>query len=341
MDVIFHILGDVVVDDDVHAGGVDASGGHIGGDEQVGLAGFELAHHTGARPLGHVAVETLHGQTHLGQLPGEHLYHAFGVAEDQATVGALLLKQQAHALCFFGFGHLHIVLGDEVEGGIALVALDGLRIPQEPLGQPQDGRRHGGGEQGGLPVFGGVEQDLLDVVHEAHVQHLVGLVQDGQADIHQLQGAAAQMVDDAAGGAHHHGGFFQGADLGVDVLAAVDGDHPQPFLVFGKFAQFIADLHGQLTGGAEDQHLGVGVVVRVHHLFDGGDTEGCGLAGAGAGLADHVAAGHQHGDGLLLDGGERLIAGVLNGTDHFGRQVHGFQCGDIHSYTLFFRKFHT
>ena len=149
------------------------------------------------------------------------------------------------------------------------------------------------------------------------------------------------MVDDAAGGSHHHGGFFQGANLGVDVLAAVDGNHSQPLLVFGKFAQFIADLHGQLAGGAEDQHLGVGVVVRVHHLFDGGDTEGCGLAGAGAGLADHVAAGHQHGDGLLLDGGERLIAGVLNGPDHFGRQVHGFQCGDIHSYTLFFRKFHT
>ena len=268
-------------------------------------------------------MEPLHRQTHGVELPGEDLHHALGVAEDEPPVSPLLLEEQADALGLFGFGDLYIILLDQVEGGVPLVPLDHLRILEEPLGETEDGGGHGGGEEGRLPVLRGVVKDALDVIHKAHVQHLVGLVQDGETDGAELEGAAVEMVDDPAGGAYHDGGFFQGADLGVDVLSAIDGHHPESLLIFGEFPQLVADLHGQLPGGAQDQHLGVGGVVGILHQLDGGDAEGGGLARAGAGLADGVPAAHEHRDDLFLNRGKVFIARVLDGADHLRREVQG------------------
>jgi hypothetical protein len=49
-----------------------------------------------------------------------------------------------------------------------------------------------------------------------------------------------------------------------------------------------ADLDGKLAGGREDQHLN-GAPLRIDR-FDRRNAEGQGLAGAGAGLTDDIAA---------------------------------------------------
>ena len=46
----------------------------------------------------------------------------------------------------------------------------------------------------------------LHLVVEAHVKHVVALVEDDALDVRGLEGAAAQMVEDTSRRAHDHGG---------------------------------------------------------------------------------------------------------------------------------------
>ena len=79
---------------------------------------------------------------------------------------------------------------------------------------------------------------------------------------------------------------------------------------------FLGHLGGEFAGGAEDQDLdgaagGIG-------LLDGGDGEGGRLAGAGLGLAHHIVACEDHGNGRRLDGGRFLESERLDGFENGG-----------------------
>ena len=54
------------------------------------------------------------------------------------------------------------------------------------------------------------------------------------------------------------------------------------------------------------------VELALGQALQDGQHEGCGLAGAGLGQAQHVAAFEDDGDGLFLDGGGRGVAGGLD-----------------------------
>ena len=63
----------------------------------------------------------------------------------------------------------------------------------------------------------------LDVLDEAHVEHLVGLVEDDDCDAVEVERAAAHVVHHPAGRADHDlDAAAQRAELPVDRLAAVD-----------------------------------------------------------------------------------------------------------------------
>ena len=49
MGVVFHLLGELVLDDKRQVGDVDAAGGDIGGDEELDALFFEGPHHRVAR----------------------------------------------------------------------------------------------------------------------------------------------------------------------------------------------------------------------------------------------------------------------------------------------------
>ena len=63
--------------------------------------------------------------------------------------------------------------------------LDG--VVQVLRGDLADGRRHGRREQRHLLVLGGVGQDAFDVLGEAHLQHLVGLVEHQVVQARQVE----------------------------------------------------------------------------------------------------------------------------------------------------------
>ena len=193
------------------------------------------------------------------------------------------------------------------------------RILQVAIGDPAHLLGHGGREQGRLAAAGRLRQDPLDVLDEAHAQHLVGFVQHDQLQRGQVQRAAPQVVHDAPRRADHDlHAAAQALQLFLDRLPAVDRQHAHGAEPAGVGVQGLGHLDGQLARGGQDQRLhraGVGV-----ELLQDGQRKGGRLAGAGRRLADHVAPGEQQRDRLALDGRRRLIAhiayGAGQGLDH-------------------------
>ena len=90
----------------------------------------------------------------------------------------------------------------------------------------------------------------VDVVGEAHVEHLVGLVEDHRADRAEMQRAAADVVErPARRGDDDVHAAIERLQLAVDRLAAVDRRdlHAEPAAVL---EDGLADLHRQLAGRA-------------------------------------------------------------------------------------------
>jgi len=176
----------------------------------------------------------------------------------------------------------------------------------------------------------GVE-DLFQVFAEAHVEHLVGLVEDEDTQCAEVEVAALQMVfqsarradqDVAAGG--------QGALLTTRIHAADAGLDLRPSLSV-KPAELASDLHGQFTGGGDGQRQRRARLTEPLLLAQQGragrQTEGHRLARPGLGRHQQVAAlGFLRQDGRLYGGGffvslarERARQGGMDVGEGHGR----------------------
>ena len=90
---------------------------------------------------------------------------------------------------------------------VALVAAtndDLARLLHVLAGDACDLLRHGGGEEQHVSVLGHFGQDGVDAVREAHVKHLVGLVEDYVADTAEIYRLSVQQVEQSAGRGHDH-----------------------------------------------------------------------------------------------------------------------------------------
>ena len=156
---------------------------------------------------------------------------------------------------------------------------------------------------------------MLDVIAETHVEHAVGLVEHHQLQLVELERAALHVVHHAAGGANDDlHARRQRAELPLVALAAVDRHAGDAALEQRELARLLRHLHRQLARRAEDQHLHR-ALLRVHAL-DRRDGEGRGLAGAGRGLPDDVAAGQDRRDDCGLDGRSLLEAQLVHGLEN-------------------------
>ena len=187
------------------------------------------------------------------------------------------------------------------------------RVGQVAADQPVDGAVERGREQQGLVLALEAAQHPLDLGHEPHVGHAVGLVEHQGLDVGHRQLAPVAEVDEPArGGDDHVDAPAELLDLALDVGTAVDGDDPEAGLL-GQGLEHLADLDGQLAGG--DQHQGTGPAGlggrRGHGALQEGHAEGQGLARAGLGLAADVAPGQGvgHGHGLDGEGGGDALGG--------------------------------
>ena len=210
-------------------------------------------------------------------------------------------------------------LGDGGGRGGRLGHFDAHRIVQEIVGDALDFRRHGRREEQGLPRERHQLADALDVGDETHVEHAVGFVDHQQFDAGEQQAAALGMVEQAAGRRDQD---VDAADqLGVLVAErhAADDQRDVELVVFAVFDELFFDLGGEFARRLEDErarHARAGAALFEHRQHR--QNEGGGLAGAGLGDAEHVAALQDVRNSLVLDGGGGLVAGRFDGGENFG-----------------------
>ena len=200
--------------------------------------------------------------------------------------------------------------------------LDRLRLVEELGRQFLDRRRHGRREQQGLPRLGQFRADFLDVGDEAHVEHAVGFVDHQQIAAVEHDLAAAEQVHQPARGRDQHvDALFERLDL-VAHLNAADQQRHRELVIFAVFDEILGDLRGKLAGRLEDQRArhpraAAAMGEDVDHRQD----EAGGLAGAGLGDADDVAAHQDRRDDPALDRRRRVVAAVGNSAQQFVRKA--------------------
>ena len=219
----------VVVDDVGQLVDVETACGDVGGDEQLGGAVAQAPHHPVAALLVHPAVQRFGPVAASVERLGELVDLGARAAEDDRRGRRLDVEDPSERRRLVGSRHDVGPLGDERHGvaGGGPLDLDAHRVAQVAPGDGVDARRQGRREQHGLAIGGRGAEDRLDVVGEAHVEHLVGLVEHDHADAVEPQRAAIDVVDRPAGrGDDDVHAVAQGAELAADRLAAVDRQHP-------------------------------------------------------------------------------------------------------------------
>ena len=184
-----------------------------------------------------------------------------------------------------------------------------------PLGDAADGAVSVAENRATCLPGGVCSRMRLHRIDEAHLQHLVRLVEHQHRELREVQGAAVHVVDDAPGRSHHDvHAAPQGIQLRLIALAAINGQHVKAGEVRGVALKRLRHLQRELAGRHQHQHLGiasVGIDARQR-----GQGERGRLAGAGLGLAKHVGTREQHRDRRGLNGRGRFVADVLEAAQH-------------------------
>ena len=170
-------------------GDVDAAGGDVGRDQHVDLAVAEGAQGLLAGSLAEVAVQRSGGEAAVGEVAGHPVGLALGAHEDDRQATAAGLQHAGHHLDLVELvgavdDLLDVRLGAGLVAGVVGADVGGLL--HEPPCQRHDRSGHRGGEQHRLTVAGDRLEQLLDVLEEAEVEHLVGLVEHRGAHLRQV-----------------------------------------------------------------------------------------------------------------------------------------------------------
>ena len=328
MHVVIGMMGDVEIEHVAHDRNVEAAGGDIGGHQQRDFTLAELVERRGAGRLVHVAMQGADAEAVLLQRFVNDGDFTLAIAEDDRVLKILGVAQQtaknvALVVRFATAGDLELRHADS--GGGRLRYFDPLGIVQEGFGDAADFRRHRRGEEKCLPRERHQLADPFDVGDEAHVQHAVGFVDDEQFDAGEEEAAALGMVEQPAGGCDQH--VDAARQLGVLVAErdAADQERDVEFLADAVFVEILFDLGCKFAGRFEDQgarHSCPGAALFQHG--EHGQDEGGGLAGAGLGDAENVAAGQNVRDRLFLNGSRGGVAGGRHsGEDLIGKAEMG------------------
>ena len=192
---------------------------------------------------------------------------------------------------------------------------------QELAGERPDVGGHGRREEQVLPPLRQLAHDAADRLDEAKVEHLVDLVEHQEFDRAEAGDAGVEVIEEAAGRRHQHvEAGLEGANLRA-VRHAAEHDRDLERKPVGEVAEALGDLARQFARRAQHENARAaswrGAPVG-RELVENREREGCGLAGAGLGDADEIAACHQRRDRLGLDGG-RAREAKLGQRDIEGR----------------------
>ncbi len=178
--------------------------------------------------------------------------------------------------------------------------------------------------------------DLLDGGQKAHVEHAVGLVQNQDANIAQIDQIAAHKIRQPAGCRDQHlRAVTNGPQLRI-LAQAADGDGGANAGAGRHFDERVVDLHGELARGAQDNGTdagGCGLLGELANNLEDRQDKRERLAGAGLRGGDQVASGQRRLNGLSLDGGglDKAVLGEIapqgSRKGEFRETFHFWFCG--------------
>lgn len=230
---------------------MDAASSDIGGDQHRGRAVGDLGQVAVARPLGQVAVQAGGADAGPFQLGREALGAEPGAGEHQRAVGSG--DQVEHGGVAFPRPDDHGLVVDGAVGLVLVGHLAGRRIGEELLDQCLDLLVERRREQQPLPLRGAGTQDPLHRLQEAELTHQIGLVDDRDADLGQVQPALLGQVLHPAGRADHDvHAALQHHDLLV-LRHPADHLHGELPEGAGQRPHRTVDLLGELAGGGEHE----------------------------------------------------------------------------------------
>ncbi len=267
---------------------VKSACGHVGGHKYLGDMVAKFLHRQVSLRLRQVTVQTV-GVVAVGdQLVGHFLRLLFCAAEDNAVyAGAVVDHTLQCEILVVSLDHI-VYVSHVFRSLVAVAGHEFHRIFHEAAGDACNLFRHRGREHQHLAVVGHMGQNLVDVVEEAHVEHLVCLVEHHCVHMAEAHLAALDQVKKPARSGHHHlHPFAECADLALDARPAVDGEHAQTVDIFREVCQIAGDLEAEFSGRRDDQSLGL--CLRHIDALQQREAERCGLACAGLGQTDHVA----------------------------------------------------
>ena len=263
------------------------------------------------------------GDAVLLELKGEAVRAVLGPREDQRLVDPAGLDQVAQQLALALAIDRMDDLRHELGGRVARRHLDERRVVEEAVGEPPDLVREGRREQQVLAGRRQEREDLADVADEAHVEHPVGLVEDEDLDVRQVDRSLADMVEqparvsrrrspgrpEARGPADRTRRRRRSWSSGSAVARRRSGRSPRP----GARARGSGSrMRARITRRSRRPR-------RVESLDHRQDECG-GLAGAGLGAGEQVPAIEDEGDGLGLDRGRLGVALVGDRAEKLGGQ---------------------
>ena len=116
-----------------------------------------------------------------------------------------------------------------------------------------------------MGAVGNARKDGFEILLEAHVEHLVGLIENHPLNAAQLYPAAPHEIEHAAGGADDHvDALFECPELAIDRGAAINRQDAESRRAGGESLHVTRDLHAQLACRTENERLGC-PVRRVEH----------------------------------------------------------------------------
>ena len=303
----------VEVHDETDAVDVEPAGRDVGGDQHVQRAAAQALDDLLALALGDVAADVGGGDTAFDERAADLFGRPAGTDEHDGRLGLGDRQDPGERPGLVPERHdcVRLLDGGDRRRLPRRGDLDGVR--HVLVGHAADRGRHGRGEQCDLALDRGEAEDLVDVLGEAHAQHLVALVQDKEAHILEVQRAALDVVDDTTRGADDDlRAAGQGALLRHERRATVDRDDLDAVHVLGKGLDRLGGLHRELAGRGEHEGLHP-AELRV----DRGEerqTEGGRLAGSRLGDTRDVAALEERRDRLGLDRGRLGEAEIGHGA---------------------------
>jgi len=304
----------VVVDHVRDAFDVDPSCGDVRRDENLVSSAPEAREGRLPLTLTAVPMDPGHVESRLADLPSDPVRAALRADEDEDRQHVLPPEEADQERGLQVLRDRIDLMADRRRRPMRRRDGDADGIPHDRPGKGLDLRGHGRGEEKGLSLPREGVDDPPDIGKEAHVEHAVGLIEDEDLEPAEVDVPTGHVIEESARGRDDHvDAGAEGVLLGGHADAAIDRVAAD-LRALREAAEGDLDLGRELAGRREDEGPSVARSLLQESMEDGQKERGR-LPGAGLRGPDHVAAGQDGGNRLLLDRRRRLVSEAVDRSE--------------------------